>query len=326
MSIPNDTKVLNSTFILTGIPGLESVHFWIAFPMCSMYVVALLGNFILLIVIKNEPSLHQPMYLFLSMLAVIDIVISTATYPKILCLFWFHSVEIAHDPCFIQMFFIHGFSAVESGILLAMAFDRYVAICNPLRYTTILTNTVIVRIWSVAAVRGFGLMTPLTCLVKRLSYCGDNVIHHSYCEHMAVVKLACGDTSANYVYGITAATFVVGTDSIFIAVSYILILRSVFRLSSRAARQKAMSTCGSHISVILLFYTPALFSFYAQRFGHHVPAQVHILLADLYLLIPPMLNPIIYGIKSRKIRDRVVKMFISNQQFKDLFQPLSRAK
>ncbi|XP_078515137.1 olfactory receptor 52P1-like [Lissotriton helveticus] len=310
MSILNSTKVLSSTFILIGIPGLETAHFWIAFPMCSMYLAAVFGNCIILFIIKNEPSLHQPMFLFLSMLAVIDIVICTSTYPKLLCLFWFSSTEIAHDSCFIQMFFIHGFSAVESGILLAMAFDRYVAICNPLRYASILTNTIIVRIGLFAAVRGFSFMTPLTCLVKRLVYCGDNVIHHSYCEHMAVVKLACGDTTPNNVYGITAATFVVGSDSVFIAVSYILILRSVFGLSSKKARVKSLSTCGSHICVILLFYTPALFSFYTERFGHHVPAYIHILLADLYLLIPPMLNPLIYGMKAKQIREKVVKVFV----------------
>ncbi|XP_029457656.1 putative olfactory receptor 52P1 [Rhinatrema bivittatum] len=312
MLILNYTKVIPSTFTLIGIPGLEFAHFWMAFPMCSMYFIVLLGNITILFIIKTEASLHHPMYFFLSMLAFIDLVISTSTFPKILGIFWFNATQISFDDCFIQMFFIHSFSAVESGVLLAMAFDRYMAICYPLRYATILTNSIIIKIGAAAAIRGLGLMTPLTCLVKRLPYCGANVILHSYCEHMAVVKLACADTTANYVYGITAATFVVGSDSIFIAVSYFMILRAVLSLSSQEARRKAFGTCGSHICVILLFYTPALFSFYTQRFGRQVPHHVHILLADLYLLIPPMLNPLIYGMKTKQIRERVLKVFYQN--------------
>ena len=108
------------------------------------------------------------------------------------------------------------------------------------------------------------------------------------------VKLACGGTQPNNIYGITAATLVVGTDSICIAISYALILRAVLGLSSKEARAKTFGTCGSHLGVILLFYTPGLFSFYTQRFGQHVPRHIHILLADLYLVMPPMLNPLIY--------------------------------
>ncbi|XP_015746758.2 putative olfactory receptor 52P1 [Python bivittatus] len=293
-----------------GIPGLEGAHFWMAFPFCSMYLVALVGNITILLVVRREPSLHLPMYYFLCMLAILDLVLSTSTVPKILGIFWFHSHTIGFKACVIQMFFIHGFSAVESGVLLAMAFDRYVAICDPLRYTTILTTSAIAKIGCAAFMRGIGFMTPLTCMVSHLPYRGPNVIAHSYCEHMAVVKLACADTTPNNIYGITAATFVVGSDSVFIAVSYALILRAVQGLSSKEARQKSFGTCGSHICVILIFYTPALFSFYTQRWGHNIPAHVHIFLADLYLLVPPMLNPIIYGMKTKQLRQQVLKPFL----------------
>ncbi|XP_065253966.1 olfactory receptor 52P1-like [Emys orbicularis] len=298
-----------STFLLMGIPGLEATHFWIAFPFCAMYVVALLGNFTLFFVITTEPSLHLPMYYFLCMLAGIDLVLTTSTVPKILSIFWFHSHEIGFECCVVQMFFIHSFSAMESGVLLAMAFDRYVAICKPLRYIAILTNAVVTKIGLAVFVRGISLLAPLTCMVSRLPYCGPRVISHSYCEHMAVVKLACGDITPNYVYGITAVTIMVGSDSIFIAISYILILQAVLSLSSRDARLKSFSTCGSHVCVILVFYTPALFSFYTQRWGQNIPAHIHILLADLYLLVPPMLNPIIYGMKTKQIRGRVLRPF-----------------
>ncbi|XP_070799752.1 olfactory receptor 52P1-like [Pituophis catenifer annectens] len=312
MSCYNQSRGI-SFFFLMGIPGLESAHFWIAFPFCSMYLVSLVGNITILFVVRREPSLHLPMYYFLCMLAILDLILTTSTVPKVLGIFWFDSHTIGFKACVIQMFFIHGFSAVESGVLLAMAFDRYVAICAPLHYTTILTSSVIAKIGCAAFMRGIGFMTPLTCMVNHLPYCGPNVIAHSYCEHMAVVKLASGNTTPNNIYGITAATFVVGLDSIFIAVSYVLILKTVQGLSSKEARQKSFSTCGSHICVILIFYTPALFSFYTQRWGHNIPAHIHIFLADLYLLVPPMLNPIIYGMKTKQLRQQMLKPFFATQ-------------
>ncbi|XP_044524831.1 putative olfactory receptor 52P1 [Gracilinanus agilis] len=305
---PNNCSHLHPTsFILMGVPGLEASHFWIAFPFCSMYILAVLGNVFVLLVVWIEPGLHQPMYLFLCMLSALDLVLCTSTVPRMLALFWAGVSDITFGACAAQMFFIHGFSAVESGILLAMAIDRYVAICRPLHYGTLLPLGTVGRMGMAAVLRGLGLMTPLTCLLGRLRYCGW-VIAHSYCEHMAVVKLACGDTRVNNVYGITAATLVVGTDSVCIAISYALILRAVLALSSKEARAKTFGTCGSHLGVILLFYTPGLFSFYTQRFGQHVPHHVHILLADLYLVVPPMLNPIIYGMKTKQIRDGALRL------------------
>ncbi|XP_029898613.2 olfactory receptor 52K2-like [Aquila chrysaetos chrysaetos] len=306
MSYPNHSS--STSFTLTGIPGLEDAQFWIAFPFCTMYFMAVLGNITLLLVIRLDPSLHLPMYYFLSMLAAIDLVLTTSTIPKLLSIFWFQSHEINFEGCVAQMFFIHSFSTAESGVLLTMAFDRYLAICKPLRYSAILTGPTIAKLGLAAAVRGIAIVTPPTCMVTSLSYCGPRIIRHSYCEHMSVVKLACGDTRPNSIYGITAATIVVGSDSILIAVSYMLILREVIGLSSREARLKSFGTCGSHIGVIVLFYTPGLFSFYTQHWGQNIPVHVHILMADLYLLVPPMLNPLIYGMRTKPIRDRVLSL------------------
>uniref|UniRef100_G3U4A2 G-protein coupled receptors family 1 profile domain-containing protein n=1 Tax=Loxodonta africana TaxID=9785 RepID=G3U4A2_LOXAF len=302
MKHTNHSHQNSASFLLMGIPGLESPHFWIAFPFCAMYALAVLGNMAVLLVVRSEPALHQPMYLFLCMLSTTDLVLCTSTMPKLLALFWANAAEIAFGACAAQMFFIHGFSAVESGILLA-SFDRYLAICWPLHYGSLLPPETASKLGAAAVFRGLGLMTPLTCLLAQLSYCS-----HSYCEHMAVVKLACGDTKPNNIYGITAATLVVGTDSICIAVSYTLILRAVLGLSSKEAKAKIFGTCGSHLGVILLFYTPGLFSFYTQRFGQHVPRHIHILLADLYLVVPPMLNPIIYGMKTKQIREGAIRL------------------
>ncbi|XP_029457643.1 olfactory receptor 52K1-like [Rhinatrema bivittatum] len=309
MLVLNTTNFQPSTFLLVGIPGLEAEHYWISLPFCSAYIIALMGNFTLLFIIKVEESLHEPMYIFLSMLSSTDLVLSTSIIPKILAIFWFNSREIDFHSCLTQMFFIHSFAAIESGFLLAMAFDRYVAICNPLRYTSILTNPVIINIGLSVVVRAVSLVAPLPFLARRFPYCGSNIVHHSYCEHMAVVKLACADTTFSNLYGIIVALFLVGLDLIFIAFSYILILRAVFRLASDEARLKALSTCASHICAILVFYVPVVLSSVVHRFGQKVAPHVHILLASSYLLIPPMINPIIYGIKTKQICERVLNLF-----------------
>ncbi|NWT12663.1 O52R1 protein, partial [Vireo altiloquus] len=304
---------LNSTafshppyFLLIGIPGLEEEQFWIAFPFCIMYGITLLGNITLILIIRAEPSLHEPMFFFLAMLAVTDLVLSTSTIPKMLSIFWLGSGEIGFLSCLTQMFFIHVFSTVESGVLTAMALDRFVAICYPLRHSSILSVPAVVALVSVVLVRGVLLVSPVCILLHRRHFCRHRVIAHSYCEHMAVVKLACGDTRANDIYGLFVVFVVVGTDLVLISVSYAMILRVVTRLPSREARRKAFSTCTSHLCVILAFYTPALFTCFAHHFRYGVPPSAHIMVANLYLLLPPTLNPIVYGVRTQKLWDRVL--------------------
>ncbi|XP_039347322.1 olfactory receptor 52K1-like [Mauremys reevesii] len=309
LSGSNSTGVDPSVFFLTGIPGLEALHLWISIPFCSVFTVALLGNCILLYVIKTETSLHKPMFYFLTMLAVIDLVLSTTTVPKILSIFWFNSREISFNACLVQMFFLHSFSIMESALLLAMAFDRYVAICNPLRYASILTNSMIAKIGLVALARAVVLVIPLPFLLRRLPYCGSHVISHCYCEHMAVVNLACANTRFNNIYGIIVALFIVGLDLMFIVLSYVKILRAVLSLASKEEQLKAFGTCGSHLCAILVFYIPIVLSSTIHRFGHHVAPHIHILLANFYLLFPPMMNPVVYGVKTKQIRVRVLLLF-----------------
>ncbi|XP_039347335.1 olfactory receptor 52K1-like [Mauremys reevesii] len=309
LSTPNGTGSDPSVFFLTGIPGLEALHLWISIPFCLMFTMALLGNCTILYTIKTEPSLHKPMFYFLSMLAVIDQVLSTTTVPKTLSIFWFNSREISFNACLVQMFFLHSFNTLESTLLLAMAFDRYVAICNPLKYVTTLTNSVIAKIGLVALARAILPVIPLPFLLSRLPYCGSHVISHCYCEHMAVVKLACVDTRFNNFYGIIITVFNVGLDLMFISLSYVKILRAVLSLASKKEQLKAFSTCGSHLGAILLFYIPLVLTATVHRFGSDVAPHVHILLANFNLLFPPMVNPIVYGMKTKQIRDRVLLLF-----------------
>ncbi|XP_057606239.1 olfactory receptor 52B6-like [Hippopotamus amphibius kiboko] len=306
----SDTRLVGC--FLTGIPGLQHLHIWLSIPFCTMYVAALAGNGILIGVILSQPSLHEPMYIFLSMLASADVLLSTSAMPKALANFWRGSNHISFDGCLTQMFCIHFLFVADSAILLAMAFDRYVAICSPLRYATILTSTAIGKIVAATLVRSFIIMFPSIFLLKRLHYCRINIIAHTFCEHMGIARLSCSDISINIWYGLAAALLSTGLDIMLITVSYIHILQAVFQLPSRDARFKALSTCGSHVCVILLFYIPALFSVFAYRFGgSHIPRYVPILLANLYVVIPPMLNPIIYGVRTKQILEGAKQMFSS---------------
>ncbi|XP_039360661.1 olfactory receptor 52R1-like [Mauremys reevesii] len=309
MSDSNTTEFTNpSTFILLGIPGLEAAHVWISIAFCAMYAIAILGNFTILFIVKTEQSLHGPMYYFLCMLAVSDLVLSTSTLPKTLSIFWFNSREIDFSACLTQMYFIHCFLVVDSGILVAMALDRYVAICHPLRHSTILTNPVVAKIGLAVVLRGSILILPYPFLARRWPYCRTNIIPHLYCEHMAVVKLACADIRISNYYSLSVAFLVTALDVFFITVSYIQILRAIFSLPTKDARLKTFGTCSSHLCVILASYIPAVFSLLMHRFGHNVALHFHILMANAYLLVPPVLHPIIYGVRTKQIRDRLLQL------------------
>ncbi|XP_004621258.1 olfactory receptor 52P1-like [Sorex araneus] len=294
------------SFTLLGIPGLESQHLWLSIPFFSIFLTILIGNGAILFLVATEPTLHTPMYLLLALLMVVDLISSLALLPKILCLFWFNNRDIAPNACFTQMFFIHGASVVRSALLVAMAFDRFVAVCEPLRYNTILSHSLVGRLGLLALTKGVILVLPMPLLLQRLTFC-HVVIPHTYCDHMAVVKMACGHTKPNRIYGLFVILLVVGLDLLLIGFSYGLILQAVVRLNSRDATFKALNTCSAHIFVILVTYIPALFSSLTHRIGRNIPPHAHILLANLYLLLPSMLNPIIYGIKMKEIRDKVFK-------------------
>ncbi|XP_003423661.2 olfactory receptor 52M1-like [Loxodonta africana] len=291
-----------SSFQLTGIPGLESQHLWLSIPFGSMYLVAVVRNVTILAVVRVECSLQQPMYFFLCMLAVIDLVLSTSTMPKLLGIFWFGAGDIGLAACLAQMFLIRCFATVESGIFLAMAFDRYVAVRDPLHHTTVLTHAVVGRLGLAALLRGVLYIGPLPLMIRlQLPIYKSRIISHSYCEHMAVVTLACSDSRVNNVYGLSIGFLVLILDSAAIAASYVMIFRAVMGLATPEARLKTLETCGSHICAILIFYVPIAVSSLIHRFGHHVSPSIHTLLANFYLLIPPILNPIVYAVHTKQI-------------------------
>ncbi|XP_072254662.1 olfactory receptor 52Z1P-like [Pyxicephalus adspersus] len=301
----NFTNFHPNIFFLMGIPGLEDSHLLISIPFSIMYILCLLANSILILVISANENLHQPMYIFLMILAVSDVLLSSTTIPKTLSLFWFNSQEISFNGCLTQVFFIHSNFGAESAILLSMAYDRYCAICHPLTYSMTLTGSFIKKAVWFALSRSLLMVTPFVFLLNRLPFQQSNKIEHTYCEHMSVATLATADITVNVAYGLIIAALATGLDITLIFISYILIIIAVLRLPCSEDRSKAFNTCVSHVCVIVLFYTPAFFSFIAHRVGHKsISLQVHILVANLYVLVPPMMNPIIYGIKLREIRQR----------------------
>ncbi|XP_067409139.1 olfactory receptor 51G2-like [Emydura macquarii macquarii] len=310
MSAVNDTKFQPAVFFLTGILGQEDIHVWISIPFCLTYVTSIFGNSLILFIIKTDPNFHEPMYIFISMLAITDLGLTISTLPTTMGLFWFNSREISHDACFAQMFFISSLSFTESSVLLYMAFDRFVAICNPLRYASILTPPRIAKMGLVSLLRGVILVFPFPILLKQYRYCKDNILSHSYCLHQEVMTMACSDIRVNIIYGFFVTISSVGLDLLLILLSYVMILKTVLSIASHAERLKALNTCVSHVCVVLLFYLSGIGLSVIYRFRKNFSPWVEIVMGHVFLLVPPLLNPIVYSLKTKHIRIRIIRLFV----------------
>ncbi|XP_006166512.1 olfactory receptor 51A7 [Tupaia chinensis] len=308
MTVFNNSEV--KIFLLIGIPGLEHAHIWFSIPICLMYLVALLGNCTILFIIKTESSLHEPMYYFLAMLAVSDMGLSLSSLPTMLRIFLFNAMGISPNACFAQEFFIHGFTVMESSVLLIMSLDRFLAIHNPLRYSSILTSERVAKMGLILAIRSILLVLPFPFTLRRLKYCQKNLLSHSYCLHQDTMKLACSNNKVNVIYGFFVALCTM-LDLALIFLSYVLILKTVLNIASVAERLKALNTCISHICAVLIFYVPIITLAAMHRFAKHKSPLAIILIADMFLLVPPLMNPIVYCVKTRQIREKVLEKLLN---------------
>ncbi|KFV11657.1 Olfactory receptor 51F2, partial [Tauraco erythrolophus] len=268
-------------------------------PCCLMYLLTMLGNGTILLTVKANQRLHQPMYYFLSMLATTNLGLTLSTLPTVLRVFWFGTREISFPVCLTQMFCIHAFTFMESSVLLAMAFDRYVAIWSPLRYSSILTSARVAKIGLGMVCRSLTLL-PLLCLLTRLPFCRSHVLSHSYCLHQDMIRLACTDSTLNSLYGLTLVLFVI-LDSVLIAFSYAMIIKAVLGITSREEQTKALNTCVSHFCAVLIFYVPMVGLSIIHRYRKNAAPFSHVLMANVYLFVPPVLNPIIYSMRNKPI-------------------------
>nr|XP_008522280.1 PREDICTED: olfactory receptor 51L1-like [Equus przewalskii] len=309
----NESLDLLSVF-LTGIPGLEAQHGWLSILFFTMYTVDIVGNSLIMAAVQADPALHEPMYLFLSMLSVTEVGVSVSTLPTVMGILWFDARQIDFDGCLSQMFFIHTFSCMESGVLLAVSYDRFVAIYNPLRYIAILTPPRIISTGLGISLKSVTLMAPLPILLRQLHYCHINVLSYSYCLHSDLIQLPCADTKLNSILGLAIVLATFGLDSLLIMVSYILILHTVLGIASREGQQKALNTCVSHICAVLVYYVPMIGVSVMHRAAKHASPLVHTLMSSIYLFVPPVLNPIIYSIKTKPIQQGIATLFSCKRQ------------
>ncbi|XP_004433961.1 PREDICTED: olfactory receptor 51V1-like [Ceratotherium simum simum] len=309
MSAIPASNINSSRFVLTGFPGLEVEYLWLSIPFSSIYAMIFLGNCMVLHVIRTESSLHQPMFYFLAMLALTDLCMGLSTMYTVLGILWGFIQDISLDSCIAQSYFIHGLSFVESSVLLSMAFDRYIAICNPLRYSSILTSDKIMKIGVTILCRSSLLIPPVIIHLKFLNYCRPHVLSHSFCLHQDLIRMACSDIRFNSIYGLALVISNLLLDAVLILISYIMILHAVLAIASREERIKSLQTCVSHICAVLVFYIPIIGLTMVHRFGRHLLPLVHVLMGNIYILFPPLMNPIIYSIKTQQIRKRVQRLF-----------------
>ncbi|XP_015985682.2 olfactory receptor 13C7 [Rousettus aegyptiacus] len=293
-------------FILLGLsahPKLEKMFFVL---ILLMYLVILLGNGILILVTILDSHLHTPMYFFLGNLSLLDICYTTSSVPLILDSFLTPRETISFSACAVQMFLSFAMGATECVLLGMMAFDRYVAICKPLRYPEIMSKSAYVPMATGSWVAGSITAMVQTSLAMRLPFCGDNIINHFTCEILAVLKLACADISINVISMTVANVIFLGIPVLFISFSYVFIIATILRIPSAEGRKKAFSTCSAHLTVVVVFYGTILFMYGKPKskdpHGADKQDLSDKLISLFYGVVTPMLNPIIYSLRNKDVK------------------------
>ncbi|XP_061447930.1 olfactory receptor 5AR1-like [Rhineura floridana] len=299
----NYTEV--TTFIIAGFTGTKKLQVIYFIIFLLIYLLTLSGNIILLITLKTESSLHTPMYFFLSNLAVLEIGYTSVTLPKLLAISLGRAKAISLTACLAQSYFFFFLGSTECFLLAVMAYDRYVAICNPLRYPILMCNKICVYLALGSWVTGFLNPCPSTILVSRLHFCG-NIINHFFCDVPPLLSLSCTNTYiSRTIIFINSAVIVLGTF-LLTMLSYACILATLLRMSSTKGRQKAFSTCTAHLTVVTLYYGTVIF-IYVNPAGQH-SMETNKVVSFIYSVVTPMLNPVIYSLRNEDVKKALEKM------------------
>ncbi|KAK7795116.1 hypothetical protein U0070_024513 [Myodes glareolus] len=311
MNENNQTAI--SQFLLLGLP-IPPVHqhlFYILF--LAMYLTTVLGNLLIIILILLDSHLHTPMYLFLSNLSFSDLCFSSVTMPKLLQNMQSQDPSIPYVDCLTQMYFWLAFGDMESFLLVVMAYDRYVAICFPLHYTSIMSPklcaSLLVPLWMLTA---FCAMMH-TLLMARLSFCKNNVILHFFCDILALLKLACTDTYINELMIFIMGSLIAVIPFLLIVMSYARIIFSILKVPSTQSIHKVFSTCGSHLSVVCLFYGTIIGLYFCPSTNNSIVKKTT--MAMMYTVVTPMLNPFIYSLRNRDIKEALIRVFCNKKIF-----------
>ncbi|XP_069057652.1 olfactory receptor 6Y1-like [Pleurodeles waltl] len=298
-------RTLPDKFLIVGFSDFPNMQVPIFVVFILVYITTLTGNLLIMVTIYFNSCLHTPMYIFLTHLSFIDISCTSVIFPKMLSQFFLESKYISLNQCLLQVYFFGTMISTEFHLLSVMAYDRYVAICHPLRYTTIMNDTVCIRLsiacWAV------GLMDPIphTIFISQLSFCGSHTINHFFCDVTSLMKLSCTSTSNIEVLTYILGAILIVMSFILIITSYINIISVILKIRSLEGRQKAFSTCTSHITVVILF-SGSVCSTYIRPTSAYSIKQSKIL-SLMHIVVTPLCNPIIYSLNNTEFKNALQK-------------------
>ncbi|XP_050018583.1 olfactory receptor 1468-like [Alexandromys fortis] len=301
-----DNQTIISHFLLLGLPIPQEHQYLFYALFLAMYLITILGNLIIIILTLLDSHLHTPMYFFLSNLSFSDLCFSSVTMPKLLQNMQSQDPSIAYAGCLAQMYFLLVFGNMESFLLVVMAYDRYVAICFPLHYTSIMSPKLCVLLVVLCWMLATSHAMLHTLLMTRLSFCEDNVIPHFFCDISALLKLACSDTHINELMTFIMGGLVIVTPFLLIIVSYVQIVCLILKVSSTRVIHKVFSTCGSHLSVVSLFYGTIIGLYLCSSANSSTEKETA--MAMMYTVVTPMLNPFIYSLRNGDMKEALIRV------------------
>ncbi|XP_063794534.1 olfactory receptor 5A2-like [Pseudophryne corroboree] len=289
-----------SVFLIVGLSESEEPQPLLFLMFLCIYLTTAIGNIMILSLISLDRRLHTPMYFFLANLSIIDIIVSSITVPKLLSILLTAQKSILYSECITQLILFQLFAVTECYVLAAMAYDRYVAICFPLNYTLIMSR--VVRIRLVIACWAYGLVNSLVQAfsISSLDFCGPNTVDHFFCDVTPLLKLSCSATPFAEAMFFIVVLITGMVPLILILVSYGRIIAEITKISSSRGRFKTFSTCASHFTVVALYYISGLFSYIWPLATYAMDKDVKVV-AVLYTILTPMLNPIIYSLRNREV-------------------------
>ncbi|XP_058393626.1 olfactory receptor 6K3-like [Diceros bicornis minor] len=308
----HENLTMVTEFYFSNFPQFENGSLLFFIPLLFIYVFIIVGNFMIFFAVQLDTRLHNPMYNFISLFSFLEIWYTTVTIPKMLSNLVSEQKTISFIGCLLQMYFFHSLGVTEGLVLTIMAIDRYVAICNPLRYAIIMTPQLCIQLSTGSCIFGFLVLLPEIVWISTLPFCGPNQIHQLFYDFEPVLCLACTDTSMILVEDVIHAISILTSVSV-ITLSYIRIIAVILRIPSGESRQKAFSTCAAHITIFLLFFGSVTLMY--LRFSVTFPPLLDEAIALMFAVLAPLFNPIIYSLRNKDMKDAIKKVLCSPKIF-----------